>query len=73
MRLDRALLSDIRTVSRSRPIQFFLVLEVVAGAVFVARRGAETARSVLLVWAGMLIVAFLAWWAGRHRLASMKI
>jgi hypothetical protein len=47
----------------------FLALEVIAATVFVARRGAESASSVALVWAGMLVVAFFAWWAGRQRLA----
>ncbi|MFV2064765.1 MAG: type II CAAX prenyl endopeptidase Rce1 family protein [Chloroflexota bacterium] len=69
MRLDRALLNDARTVFRSRPLLFFFALELLAGGVFVMRRGEQTATTVLLIWLGMLILAFFAWWAGRHRLA----
>ena len=66
MRLDRALIADLRTASRSRVVRLFLVLEVLAGIVFVVRRGPETATTVLLIWVGMAILAFFAWWAGRN-------
>ena len=69
MRLDRALLADVVRAFRSPPILAFLVLEVVAGVVFIVRRGEGTVTTVLLIWAGMLCLAFFAWWAGRHRLA----
>ena len=68
-RLDQELLADLRAVLRSLPILGFLALELLAGALFVARRGSETASTVALIWAGMLVLAFFAWWAGRHRLA----
>jgi hypothetical protein len=68
-RLDRALLADLRTALRSVPVLLFLGLELVAGAVLVARRGQGVASTLLLIWAGMLAFAFLAWWAGRHRMA----
>lgn len=69
MRLDRALLEDARTALRSRAIQLFLALEILAAAVFVLRRGDETLATVGLVWLAMSMLAFLAWWAGRHPLA----
>ncbi|CAN5838241.1 hypothetical protein BH23CHL8_BH23CHL8_15740 [soil metagenome] len=69
MRLDRALLADTRTALRSPFIVAFLLLEAGAGALFVARRGEGAADTVVLIWLGMLFTAFLAWWAGRHRLA----
>jgi hypothetical protein len=69
MRLDRALLADLRTALGSRPIQLYLLLQLVAGIVFVARRGSDTASMVVLIWVGLLLLAFVAWWAGRHRLA----
>lgn len=69
VRLDRALASDISTALRSGPILAFLALQVVAGAVFVVRRGPEMGQTVVLIWLGMLTLAFFAWWAGRHRLA----
>jgi hypothetical protein len=69
VRLDRALLADLRTALRSRAIIAFLLLEAGAGLVFVWRRGPETANTVMLIWLGMAILAFFAWWAGRHRLA----
>ncbi|MFV2065323.1 MAG: type II CAAX prenyl endopeptidase Rce1 family protein, partial [Chloroflexota bacterium] len=31
--------------------------------------GGEAVSTVLLIWVGMLVLAFFAWWAGRHRLA----
>jgi hypothetical protein len=66
MRLDQALLLDARTALASSPIRLFLVLEAVASLVFLQRRGSDVASSVLLVWLAMLILAFFAWWAGRH-------
>ncbi len=44
----------------------FLSLEVAAGAFVVARRGGPGAESVGFVWLGLGVVAFLAWWSGRH-------
>lgn len=69
MRLDRALLADTRAALRSPFILAFLALQIGAGALFVARRGESVASTVALIWAGLLSAAFLAWWAGRHRLA----
>lgn len=69
MRLDRALALDLGQALRSRPIQLYLALQLTAAAVFVARRGQDTVSTVLLIWLGLAVVAFLAWWAGRHRLA----
>lgn len=69
MRLDRALLLDLRSALRSLPILAFLAIEVVAGAVFVLRRGDAMVSTVVLIWVAMLVLAFFAWWAGRHRLA----
>jgi hypothetical protein len=68
-RLDHALIEDLRVALRSPPILLFLGLEIVAGAIFVARRGDPFLSTVALIWVGMLAVGFLAWWAGRHRLA----
>jgi hypothetical protein len=53
----------------SGPILAFLLLELGAGVVFVWRRGPDTVATVVLIWLGMLVLAGLAWWAGRHRLA----
>lgn len=69
MRLDRALALDLGQALRSRPVQVYLVIELVASVVFVARRGEDTASMLLLIYLGLAVVAFLAWWAGRHRLA----
>ena len=69
MRLDRALALDLGRALRSRPIQLYLALQLAAGAMFVARRGPDTVSTVALIWLGLSIVAFLAWWSGRHRLA----
>jgi hypothetical protein len=69
VRLDRALIADIGVALRSPPILAFLALEAVAGVTFVWRRGGDTVSTVVLVWMGMLALAFFAWWAGRHRLA----
>jgi hypothetical protein len=69
LRLDHALARDLRTAAASRPVQAFLVLQVASAALFVARRGPGVTQTVLLVWAGLAFVAFICWWAGRHRLA----
>lgn len=69
MRLDRALAHDLRRALRSRPVQLYLLIQVVAALVFVARRGQDTAWMLVLIYLGLSVVAFLAWWAGRHRLA----
>jgi hypothetical protein len=71
-RLDRALRSDLTAALRSRVIVAFLVLELAAAAVFVARRGTDAGLAVIVVWLGMLVVAFLAWWAGRHPRARQQ-
>lgn len=68
-RLDLALARDVRASLASRPITAFLALQLGAAGLFVARRGVDTAQTVLLVWAGLAFVAFICWWAGRHRLA----
>lgn len=59
----------MRAASRSLPLLGFVALQLVAGAVFVARRGGSTGDTVILIWLGMLALAFFAWWAGRHRAA----
>lgn len=64
-RLDRVLIADLRSVTRSRVVLAFLAIEIMAAVVLVARRGEALVETVLLVWAGFLCVAFLAWWAGR--------
>lgn len=69
MRLDQALIADIRSALRLGPVRAFLAIELIAGAVFVLRRGGETGVTVALVWLGVVVLAFFAWWAGRHRLA----
>ncbi len=69
MRLDRALAHDLGVALRLRPIQLYLLVQVAAAVVFVARRGSDTASMVVLIWLGLAVVAFLAWWSGRHRLA----
>jgi hypothetical protein len=69
VRLDRALIADLRSALRSTPILLFLLLEGVAGAVFIDRRGDDLIKTVLFIYLSMLILAFFAWWAGRHRLA----
>lgn len=69
MRLDRALALDAGRALRSRPIQVYLAIELVAAVVFVLRRGHDTAAMLLLIYLGLSVVAFLAWWSGRHRLA----
>ena len=69
MRLDRALAADLRAALRSRAVLAFLGLELVAGGLFVVRRGSDTLTTVVLVWVAMVVLAFFAWWAGRHRAA----
>lgn len=71
-RLDRELLTDLRRVAKSRALIGFLVLDIVAAAVLVLRRGEALLATVAVVWAGLLCVAFMAWWAGRHRLAVQE-
>jgi hypothetical protein len=72
MRLDQALLADLRLAARSWPLRLHLLAQLVAAAVFVARRGQDTASMVALIWLGMLVLGFTAWWAGRHRLARPR-
>jgi hypothetical protein len=69
VRLDQALIADARTALGSRAVRAFLAIEVAAALVFLLRRGSEMLSTVLLIWLGMLTLAFMAWWAGRHRLA----
>jgi len=69
MRLDRALELDLGRALRSHPIQLYLGLQLAAAAVFVARRGPDAISTVVLIWLGLSIVAFLAWWSGRNRRA----
>lgn len=69
MRIDRALAHDLRSALAAAPIRFYLLLQLGAAAVFVIRRGTETMSTVLLLWLGLCLLASLAWWAGRHRLA----
>ena len=58
MRLDRALIADLGRALRLRPLQAFIAIELVAAAVLVWRRGPELLSTVVLVWLGMLILAF---------------
>lgn len=69
MRLDRALAHDLGLALRSRPVQVYLLIQLVAVIVLVARRGEDLFSTAVLVYLGLGVVAFLAWWAGRHRLA----
>lgn len=69
MRLDRALVEDLRQALASPPIRAYLAIQLLSGVVFVSRRGADTVSTVLLIWLGLLAIALPAWWAGRHRLA----
>jgi Type II CAAX prenyl endopeptidase Rce1-like len=69
MRLDRALVSDLGAALRSRPLQLYFVVQLLAGGTFVIRRGADTASLVILIWLGLSLLAFVAWWSGRHRAA----
>lgn len=50
----------------------FFALQFLAGGVFIARRGAETLSTVLLIWVAMLVLAFFAWWAGRSARAHPR-
>jgi hypothetical protein len=59
----------VRRALGSGAIRLFLLIELIAGASFVLRRGETQVTTVLLVWLGMLMLAFFAWWAGRHRAA----
>lgn len=70
MRLDQALGADLGTALRSTSVRLYLLLQLIAGAVFVERRGSDTIATVVLIWLGLLLLAFFAWWAGRHRLAQ---
>ena len=72
MRLDRALARDLRTALGSWPLRVYLLLQPMAALVLIARRGPELASSVLLIWVGLSVLAFTAWWAGRHRLAQPR-
>lgn len=67
--LARALAQDLGFALRSGPIRLFLLLELLAGLVLLWRRGSDMLTTVLLVWVGLAVLAFFAWWAGRHRLA----
>jgi hypothetical protein len=69
VRIDRALVIDVRLALRSRPIRAFLALEGLATLVFVARRGVTVAPTVTALWLGLAFLAFVCWWAGRHRAA----
>jgi hypothetical protein len=69
VRLDRALRADLGRASGSTAIRLFLLVELAAGVLFVIRRGGDQVATVLLVWVGMVLLGFFAWWAGRHRLA----
>jgi hypothetical protein len=69
VRLDRALRADVGAALRSGPVLLYLGLQIAAGAVFVWRRGSDTVLTVLLIWLALLVLAFFAWWAGRHRRA----
>ena len=66
MRLDRALRADLGLALRSTPLRLYLLLQLAAGALFLWRRGSETVATVLLIWLALLLLAFFAWWAGRH-------
>ncbi len=72
MRLDRALVEDLRTALASSPIRAYLAIQLVSAVVFVSRRGADTVSTVLLIWLGLLVLALPAWWAGRDRFADPR-
>ncbi|MGD8486483.1 MAG: hypothetical protein PVH07_07595 [Chloroflexota bacterium] len=69
MRLDRALRHDLASALRSWSIRLYLGLQLAAALVFVVRRGSDQVVTVVLIWLAMMVLAFVAWWAGRHRLA----
>ncbi len=69
LRIDRALATDLRGALASRPLRAFLGLQVLAAVLFAVRRGPGVVDTVALVWVGLAFVAFICWWAGRHRLA----
>ena len=62
-------MTDLRSALGRPVILGFLALEMAAGAFIVLRRGGTSQESVGLVWLGLAVVGFLAWWSGRHRLA----
>jgi hypothetical protein len=68
-RLDHDLMRGLRVAVADPWVLGFLGLQAVAGAVLVARRGPDLASTVVLIWLGLAFVGFIAWWAGRHRLA----
>lgn len=68
-RLDRALLVDLRAAVDDSGVRVFLGLEIAAAAIVLVRRGPGLAGTLALLWLGLGILAFLAWWAGRHRAA----
>jgi hypothetical protein len=72
VRLDRALRTDLGAALRSTPVRLYLGLQVAAGAVFVWRRGQDSVSTVVLIWLALLILAFFAWWAGRHQRARSQ-
>jgi hypothetical protein len=72
-RLDQALAKDLRAALGRPAIVAFLLVEVVAGAFIGFRRGGPGLESVGLLWLGLGVVAFLAWWSGRHRLAIERV
>ncbi len=59
-------MTDLRTALRAWPVRAYLLLQLVAAGVFVARRDGDMVTTVLLVWSALLALAFTAWWAGRH-------
>jgi hypothetical protein len=69
VRLDRALLADLRTALAQPALLAYLALQILAAAVLVWRTGESSIETVALVWVAMVLLAFFAWWAGRHRLA----
>lgn len=80
MRLDQALVADVGTALGSRPVLAFLGLEVVAGAVFLVRRGSEMLSTVVLIWLGMVTLALahgsrgmLVWGSGAGEAAGLVL
>lgn len=70
LRLDRAIVVDIRSAVASPVLRVYAALVVTAAAVLVDRRGPVMISTVALIWSGLAFVAFICWWAGRHRLAE---